>query len=202
MLQVPPTKPRTHWVQTEKATHEAWAALSRRSPLASQIMHLLVARLGDNNAVIISQATLATLAQASRRGVQKALKVLLEDKWVSLAQVGSSGTVNAYVINDRVAWDRGRDGLRYSLFSATVVASEAEQPDPAMLDDQSPLRRIPSIYQGEEQLPGGDGLPPESQPFIGGLEPDLPARIVSKADTLSARALSRLQGPIYEDEGE
>jgi hypothetical protein len=41
------------------------------------------------------------------------------------------------------------------------------------LDQQPPLRRLPKL--GERQLPAGPGLPPPSQPFFDGLEPDLPA---------------------------
>src|SRR5260364_176921 len=37
------------------------------------------------------------------------------------------------------------------------------------------LRRIPSLYPGERQLPTGDGEEPPSQPCIEGMEPDLPA---------------------------
>ena len=37
------------------------------------------------------------------------------------------------------------------------------------------LRRLPRLYPGEEQLPGGPGLPPVSQPFLDGMEPSLPA---------------------------
>src|SRR3546814_10009606 len=66
-----------------------------------------------------------------------------------------------------------REGLRYSLFSATVVVSDSEQPDRDTLGKQEPLRRLPPI--GERQLPHGDGLPPPSQPFLDGIEPDLPA---------------------------
>lgn len=180
--ELPAKKAHGTWVQTDKATHEAWAELSRKSPLASQIMHLMVARVGDHNAVVISQNTLAALAKASRRGVQKALKVLQDDLWIETRQVGSNGTVNAYVINDRVAWTQGRDGLRYSLFSAAVVVSEEEQPDREQIGGQEALRQIPSLYQGEMQLPSGDGLPPVSQPALPGMEPQLPARRIADQD--------------------
>lgn len=166
------------WVQTERAAHEAFAALITRSPLAAKIMHLLVARVGDHNAVIISQGVLAELAGASRQGVQKALRILSQERWIEVRQIGDRATVNAYVLNDRVAWHGPREGIRYSLFSATVIASSAEQPDATELDrDKSlrPLRRLPALYPGEQQLPSGEGLPPPSQPFLGGMEPDLPA---------------------------
>lgn len=163
------------WVQTERAAHEAWASLIAKAPKAAQLMHILTARIGEHNAVIISQKTLRTLMGCSRPTVQRALDVLAQDRWIEVRQVGESGTVNAYVINDRVAWATGRDGLRYSLFSAAVVLSEEEQPDRAELGRQEPLRKVPSLFRDERQLPNGPGLPPPSQPFLDGMEPDLPA---------------------------
>lgn len=164
----------TGWVQTDRSSHEAWALLTRKSPLAAQIMHLLAARVGEYNAVVISQKTLAQLAGASRRGVQNALKVLERERWLELRQIGDRGTVNAHVINDRVVWSGPRDGLRYSLFSAVVVVSEEEQPDREDLGKQPPLRKLPPLFPGERQLPQGEGLPPPSEPALPGLEIDLP----------------------------
>lgn len=166
------------WVQTERAAHEAFAALIGKSPLAAKIMHALVSRVADHNAVVISQGVLADIVGASRQGVQKALKILERDRWIEIRQVGDHATVNAYVVNDRVAWFGDREGRKYSLFSATVIVSSEEQADADSLDDlhRKPLRKLPMIYPGERQLPTGDGLPPPSQPSFPGLEPDLPAR--------------------------
>ncbi|GCD76459.1 replication protein [Acetobacter pasteurianus NBRC 3299] len=167
----------TNWVQTPRAAHEAWAALISKSPKAATIMHLLTARLGENNAVVISQKNLAKLAKIkSLTTVKSALSLLEADRWIEIRQIGQNGTVNAYVVNDRVAWSGPRDGIRYSLFSATVIASSDEQPDKTTLGHQHPLRRLPDILDNERQLPSGQGLPPPSQPLIDGLEPDLPAR--------------------------
>ncbi len=149
--------------------------LTRKSPLAAQIMHLLAARVGEHNAVVISQKTLASVAGASRRGVQNALKVLERERWLELRQIGERGTVNAHVINDRVVWSGPRDGLRYSKFSAVVIVSDQEQPDREELGRQVPLHKLPRLYPEEQQLPGGAGLPPPSEPPLPGLEPDLPA---------------------------
>jgi DNA-binding transcriptional MocR family regulator len=185
MNRMPPEKTKGNWVQTERESHEAWAALTRKSPLAAQIMHLLAARVGEHNAVVISQGALADLAGASRRGVQNALNLLDRERWIEIRQIGERSTVNAYVVNDRVVWGTARNGLRYSLFSATVVLTSAEQQDATELDrnhNLRPLRQLPSLYRDEEQLPSGDGLPPPSQPFLDGLEPSLP--------TTSRKALS------------
>jgi len=176
MTELPEKAPSGQWVQTERAAHEAWAALMRENPSAAMLMHLLVARVGQNNAVVISQKNLGELMGKSRDTVKRALATLKDRNWIEVRQIGQNGTVNAYVINDRVAWSGKRDGIRYSLFTATVIASDDEQPDRDDLSQQEPLRRVPSLYRDERQLPSGDGLPPPSEPPLPGMEPDLPAR--------------------------
>lgn len=186
-MQQPQQRPRGNWVQTERAAHEAWAALIDKAPKAAKLMHILTARIGENNAVVVSQKTLAELMSCSRRTVQRAVEVLVQDRWIEVRQIGESGTVNAHIINDRVAWSGKRDGIRYSLFSATVVISENEQPDAADIEHQPPLRRLPSLFRDEEQLPSGPGLPPPSQPFLGGLEPNLPSTEAREQEEGSAQ---------------
>ena len=177
VAQMPAKQPQGNWVQTERAAHEAWAALIAKAPKAAQIMHILTARVGENNAVVVSQKNLMKLTGSSRRTVQRALDVLSKDRWIEVRQIGQNGTVNAYIINDRVAWSGKRDGIRYSLFTAAVIASDDEQPDRDDLGHQEPLRRLPSLYRDERQLPSGDGLPPPSEPPFPGMEPDLPAKL-------------------------
>lgn len=182
----PNTSPSGHWVQTERAAHEAWAALIDRSPKAAKLMHILTARVGENNAVVVSQKVLTKLMKCSRPTVQRALEVLAQDRWIEVRQIGENGTVNAHIINDRVAWSGKRDGLRYSLFSATVIVSEDEQPDRDALGNQAPLRRLPSLFRDERQLPHGHGLPPPSEPSLPGMEPDLPATEQADPNEVSA----------------
>jgi len=166
------------WLQTERAAHEAWGRLIDKSPKAAKLMHLLTARIGRHNAVVASLPTLAKLMGCSRPTVVRAVKLLKNDNWIEVRQIGGSGTSNAYIINDRVAWLGKRDGIRYSLFSAQVIISDEEQPDRAELGQQQPLRTIPALRRGEQQLPTGDGLPPPSEPSLPGMEPDLPAHQV------------------------
>src|SRR3546814_6743754 len=59
-------QPPGHWVQTERAAHEAWASLIEKAPKAAQLMHILTARVGEHNAVVVSQKTLAALMKCSR----------------------------------------------------------------------------------------------------------------------------------------
>ena len=181
MSALPEKRTAGQWVQTERAAHEAWASLIEKAPKAAQLMHILTARVGEHNAVVVSQKTLSALMKCSRRTVQRAVDVLVEDRWIEVRQIGENGTVNAHIINDRVAWSGKRDGIRYSLFTAAVIVSDEEQPDRDQIDHQAPLRRLPSLFRGEQQLPSGNGLPPPSQPFLDGMEPDLPTFDRSKS---------------------
>lgn len=170
--EIPQQKPKGSWVQTDRKTHEAWARLGARSPMASALLHALVSKVGQHNAVAISQATLAKLLGVTDRTVRNALAILERENWIQVVRLGK-GRECAYVLNDRVAWTQSRDGLRASLFSATIVADYEDQ-NPETLDE-TPLQKLPRVFAGEWQLPSGEGLPPVSQPFLGGMEPDLPA---------------------------
>lgn len=161
------------WVQIPRVTLEEWGALIVRSPVAARILMLLASRVGQHNAIVVSQPTLAALAGVHPNTVAKATKLLAAERWLEIRRVSGSGSTNAYVLNDRVVWNGPRDGLRYSLFSATVIASSIEQTDSEVLGNQEPLRRLPRA--DEMQIASGPGLPPPSQPFLDGMEPDLPA---------------------------
>lgn len=164
---------RKAWVQTERAAHEAWAGLIARKPRAAMLLHHFVALMGERNAVVISQKTLAKMLGVTDRTVRSAITDLVAERWVSVVKLNGPGTVSAYVVNDRVAWGERRDKLPLSVFSATVVADLDDQ-DEALLG-HSGLRRIPSLYPGDMQLPSGPGQEPPSQPSIDGMEPDLPS---------------------------
>lgn len=176
MKNIPVGTPVSHktgqWVQTERKAHEAWAGLIARKPRAAQLLHHLVAQMGHQNAVVVSQGVLAKLMGCSVETVKRAVRDLSSEGWMQVVRIGK-GKEAAYVVNDRVAWGQPRDQLRLSTFSATVIADIDDQ-EPETLEHRD-LRRIPTLYPGEQQLPCGPGLAPPSQPIFDGLEPDLPA---------------------------
>ena len=169
---VPAKHERGQWVQTERKAHDAWAGLIARKPRAAMLLHHLIAQMGHQNAVVVSQKTLANLLGVNERTVRRAVTDLVEERWIQVVRLGR-GKEAAYVVNDRVAWGQPRDHLRLSVFSAAVVADFDDQ-DEALLG-HGDLRRIPTLYPGEQQLPSGAGEEPPSQPIIPGMEPDLPA---------------------------
>lgn len=169
----PAEKKRSTWVQTERAAHEAWAKLVRTNQRAAALLHVLVANMDQQAAVVASRATLAKLVGYSEATVKRAVSDLRTDRWIEVVQLGGKGGVNAYVVNSRVAWADSRELLPTAVFTARVLASCDEQDR----IETSELRRIPTLYPGERQLPTGPGEDPPSQPSIPSIEPDLPAII-------------------------
>lgn len=186
-LGTPATNKPCKCVQTERKTHEAWAQLVMSKPRAAALAHHLVAQMGHQNAVVVSQAVLAKLMGCSVETVKRAVRDLVAERWIQVVRIGK-GKESAYVVNDRVAWGQSRDQLRLSTFSAVVVADLEDQEEGLL--GHSDLRRIPSIYPGEMQLPIGPGEDPPSQPSIPGMEPDLPC--LSAQDELERRGQMRL----------
>ena len=161
------------WVQTERASHEAWAHLSMKSPKAAAMLHVICAKMDTgSNALACSQEVLAKLLGVSVSTVKRALSVLQEGRWIEIVSIGR-GTTKAYVVNSRVAWSRSREGMSYAHFHASVIADLDDQSPEMVTSDQ--LRKIPVLFSGESQLPGGEGDTPPSQSLLDGLESDLPA---------------------------
>src|SRR5690625_1764668 len=110
-----------NWVQTERAAHEAWAVLVANAPTAAQLMHVLVAHMGEGNAVVASQTTLGELMGRSKKDgkpmhrhtVRNAINKLKADRRIEVVQIGGKGGALGYRINSRVAWHGPRDQIRY-----------------------------------------------------------------------------------------
>jgi len=161
------------WVQTDRAAHEAWGKMMASKPTAGALLHILVAKMGQQNAVVVSQKVLAELLGVTDRTIRNALADLSAGNWIQVVRIGK-GREAAYVINDRVAWGQPRHQLPLSLFSATIVADARDQDETALSGPE--LRRIPMLYAGERQLPAGPGEPPPVQEQLEGIEHELPTR--------------------------
>jgi hypothetical protein len=160
------------WVQTERAAHEAWERLIARRPMAARLMHVLVANIGHQNAVMVPQQTLAKILGCTTRTVRNAIRDLRDERWIDVVQLGAASSINCYVINSAVAWAEKRENLKLAIFTAQVIADAEDQPADAL--DRSALRRIPVLYPGEQQFPAGEGEAPPSEPSLPGFEADLP----------------------------
>ncbi len=132
------------WVQTERSTHEAWADLVRLNGTAASLLHTLVAHIDSQAAVVVSRATLAEIQKCSPATIKRAVAVLKEGAWIEAVQIGGKGGVDAYVINSRWAWADKRERRPGAMFTATVLASTAEQEK----IETVPLRRIAALASG------------------------------------------------------
>lgn len=179
----------SQWVQTERASHEAWAALSISSPKASALLHVLAANVDAGNAVVASQKLLAKMMRCHPETIKRALAELVAKNWIAVQRVG--GAPNVYILNSRVVWYGPRDGIRASRLHATVLLDAAEQVDKG-LAAQEPLRQVPDLFPGERQLPSGPGMDPPSQPSLLGLEPDMPAISRERSGVEDARPLGQI----------
>jgi hypothetical protein len=166
------------WVQTEKSSHEKWAGLISDKPRAAQLLHLLIAKMGHQNALVISQKSLAKLMGVTDRTVRSSVKVLEEKKWIQVVKMNGPGTVAAYVVNSRVAWGDKRNQINsLSTFTAEVIASRDDQSAETLSQQQ--LVAIPTMYPGHHQLPASEGDEPPSQATLDRIsEADLPIREV------------------------
>lgn len=154
------------FVQTERKAHADWGRLSIRAPVASAIMHHLIHLMDKQNAVVVSQKTLAALVGCHINSVGKAVKLLRDERWINVVKLHGPGQVAAYVVNSEVAWCDTRNNKRLALFTARVVADAIDQDEEA---PATPLRRVPVIYPPEEALPTGE-WPEGSQAQLPGME--------------------------------
>ncbi|MGP5452676.1 MULTISPECIES: helix-turn-helix domain-containing protein [Pseudomonas] len=160
------------WVQTERAGHEAWAALTAQAPRAAQLMHILVQHMDKQGALIISQATLAKLMETSVATTKRAIAILTKHNWIQTISVGGQrGGTLAYVVNSRIAWADKRDNLQYALFNARVLVSTEDQADLG----NAKLKQLPTMEDGDIQLPAGPGMDPPAQESLDGMLPDMPS---------------------------
>lgn len=169
------------WVQTERAGHEAWAALIHKNPRAAQLLHILVAHMDEKAALVASHKLLSELSGVSIMTVRRSLAVLAEQNFIQTVRIGSErGGVLGYIVNSRIAWADSRDNLRYASFSARVLVTSTEQTEPL---DGPALNQVPHMAPGDLQLPHGPSIPPPAQENIETMLPDLPA--IKKGDQLA-----------------
>lgn len=133
-----------HWVQTERQALETLAGFVIYKPKAAALLLHLVAQMGHQNTVVVSQKTLSKLVGCSLRTIQYAITDLVNNCWISIVKPNGPGSVAAYVVNDRVAWGQSRNKLRLSIFSAAVIADYTDQNEKLL--SHKDMRRIPSLY--------------------------------------------------------
>lgn len=150
-------KPPTYgWLQFEKKAIAELQKLALKSPAAMGTLMYLVNNMSRSNALVVSQAAIAEGIGTTRETVNKALRHLAAHNFIQLLKAGGA---TVYVVNSKVAW-QGVRGARYAAFGADVIALEAEQTTD--IDDETPLKGVPKLVEGERLLVGNEpGDPPD-----------------------------------------
>lgn len=188
---------RSHFAQTELEVHEAWGLLTSGGPQyarAAGLLHMMVARMDKQAALVASREVLAEIANCSLSTIKRSLKILKEGNWLDIVPLGKGGT-NAYLINSRVAWRAERKLLPTAAFTATVIASAKDQELEALEEGERPaLRRIASLYSNELPLPSGRGATPPVQQELPGVNNDPPAlRMDEQIDQSTGEIMNKLR---------
>lgn len=96
------------------------AALTRDNPSASSVFLTLLAKAGDEYALVVSNATLAKLCKTTVQAVERAIADLVAERLIAVVRIGSG---NAYFIQSRVEWTRDRRNSEYEHFQARILIS-------------------------------------------------------------------------------
>jgi hypothetical protein len=150
-----------NFVQVQKGYMKHWRELIKKQPLAAEIMFYFMEVMGRNtNAVVCSYKTLQEITGYSRPSVGRAIKTLKDMNWIDSVKIGSA---TAYAVNERIAWQSGKNHRKYAIFSATVVASESEQDSNFHEYSNQPIKHIPFVASKERVLISDEQFPPPDQ---------------------------------------
>lgn len=116
--------PYNNFAQLNLRYGKEWRALMKESPIAAQILMLLIEHADKYNAVICSYKVLEEGLGYCRTTIYKAVKVLQDNNFI---QIQRSGTANVYLINREVAWKSWGKNFQYAQFAAQVMISKSEQ---------------------------------------------------------------------------
>lgn len=110
------------FVQYSRKGLEALSLLNNL--LAHKIFLYLSKEMDLENAIVISQQTLAQIFDVSRSTVNIAVKELEDKKLLEIYKIGNT---NVYCLNANIVWTTSRDKIETAKFKAQVVISKEEQ---------------------------------------------------------------------------
>lgn len=153
--------PRT-FLQVEKSSMSAHRRLIKKSSAAAQVLDFIWETMDENNCLVVSQTTLASLTGISQATISRGLKILESEKWIQRIRIGTQPVI---VANASVVWSQARNKKNYAYFKAMVLASADEQK--MAMDELSNLkiRKMPR-QRDVDNLTILDDEEPPTQPEI------------------------------------
>lgn len=152
------------FVQVSRRYLDELDELAFRSPAARKLLTCLVKGMNKQNAVMVSQESLAKLSGLSKPTIKRSVALLREQNWIEVVKVG---TANVYRVNSGVFWTARADG-RWASFSAEVILNFDEQDEITKAAPINPpkttLRHIPFLQAHEEVVVSGSSLGADDPP--------------------------------------
>lgn len=152
------------FVQVSRKYLDNLDELGFRSPAARKLLTSLVKAMNRQNAVMVSQGSLAKLTGLSTPTVKRAVAMLREEQWIEVLKVGTS---NIYRVNSSVFWTARADG-RWASFSAEILVNYDEQDEftkaQAINPPRTSLRHIPILSTQEDVVVTGTDLGSDDPP--------------------------------------
>lgn len=116
--------PNANFVQFYRNEMHSLRELIKEEPKAANLFLFLTEKMDQENALIVSQETLAEVLKVSKRTIIRQINVLREKGFIDIVK---SGVTNIYLINANIAWTTHGDKKQYAKFRANVFVSKAEQ---------------------------------------------------------------------------
>ncbi|VVD69019.1 hypothetical protein PMO31116_00501 [Pandoraea morbifera] len=117
--------PKNHnFVMFFREEMKSMRALASKDPKACCMLFTMAEHMGENNSLVVSRETLSELLGFSLPTVDRKLKYLRDNNFISVVK---SGNMNVYLINARLAWTTYANNRKYAQFNATVLIGQNEQ---------------------------------------------------------------------------
>lgn len=84
-------------VKFRRASHADWARLTGEAPMASALLHILMAKMDKRFTVTASYAALGEFLKCSDATIRRAVAVLKKARWIDVDRV-AAGSINSFVV--------------------------------------------------------------------------------------------------------
>lgn len=117
--------------------------LNENSPTAANLFFFLVENmLESSNSLVVSQEALCEVLEISRMTLHRAVKQLIEGKYV---QVLKSGVNNVYCINADIVWTKRHNELYHARFNTSVYLTSSEQDEKQKLKIKKSFEKFVNV---------------------------------------------------------
>jgi biotin operon repressor len=113
-----------NFIQVYKDNIDLLERVTREHPKALEIFWWITKRMDNNNALVVSQQSLAEALKVSRMTIHRAVEYLKENKVLDILKSGNS---NIYALNSKIVWQDDAENKKYAHFTAKVYVTAEEQ---------------------------------------------------------------------------